>query len=56
VVALTYYTISLIAHVLEGMEGSLGDFHPGPILAVLTPIVAIVIWLAVHRAKALILK
>lgn len=56
VVALTYYTISLIAHVLEGMEDSLGDFHPGPILAVLTPIVAIVIWLAVHRAKALILK
>lgn len=56
VVALTYYSISLIAHILEGLEEGMGGIHPGPILAVLTPVVAVLIWLIVHRAKALILK
>lgn len=56
VVALTYYSINLIAHILEGLSEAYGHFHVGPIVAGLTPVVAIIIWFVIHRAKALILK
>ena len=51
VVALTYYGISLIAHMLEGMEGLGLHFHAGLVMALLTPVVALLMWLTVHRRK-----
>ncbi|MCJ2182818.1 DUF3422 domain-containing protein [Novosphingobium sp. 1949] len=55
VVALSYYGISLIAHMLEGVEAVVPGFHPGPVIAVLTPITLVGMWLGLHHLKSRIL-
>lgn len=55
VVALSYYGISLIAHMLEGIEAIDHGFHPGPIIAVLTPLTVVSMWLGLHHLKKKIL-
>lgn len=56
VVALTYYAVSLLGHLLDAAPAL--DLHIDHDLAVLaaTPLVAVTIWLLVHRAKARVLS
>lgn len=51
VVALSYYTISLLAHVLEGAEHVFG-IDPGMAIALATPLVVALVWLTMRQAKA----
>lgn len=55
VVALTYYGMSLIHYMLEGVEEIGGHIPMGLVIAILTPIVAVTIWLSIHRRKKQIL-
>lgn len=51
VVALSYYGVSLVAHMLEGAEVVVPAIHAAVITAILTPVTAFVIWQYLHRAK-----
>lgn len=55
VVALTYYAISLLAHVLEGVEAMGWHLRAGVVIAVLTPIVGLGMWGAIHGLKKRVL-
>lgn len=55
VVALTYYGMSLIHCMLEGLEDTGAHLPLGLIIAILTPLVALTIWLSIHRRKKQIL-
>lgn len=55
VVALTYYAMSLLAHVLEGMEAMGVHLRATIIVAVLTPIVGLGMWAAIHGLKKRVL-
>ncbi|MBT0667903.1 DUF3422 domain-containing protein [Novosphingobium profundi] len=51
VVALSYYAISLIAHVLEGLERIQPAIHAPLALAALTPLTVLTVTLGLHRMK-----
>ncbi|MBC2665144.1 DUF3422 domain-containing protein [Novosphingobium flavum] len=55
VVALSYYAISLVGHVLDGAEAVLPGVHAGPWLAVLTPCTVAGVWLGLHVLKRRVL-
>lgn len=56
VVALTYYLVALLTHVLEGVSEATMHFNVAVVVAVMTPFLACVMWFAIHHAKARILK
>lgn len=51
VVAISYYAISLIGHVLEGAETFLHGFNPHLAVAIVTPAVLVATWLGLHHLK-----
>lgn len=55
VVALSYYGISLIAKMLEGVEMLHPDFHAHLVVAVLTPVMVAVMYFGLHHLKKRIL-
>ncbi|QVM85143.1 DUF3422 domain-containing protein [Novosphingobium decolorationis] len=55
VVALSYYGISLIAHMLEGVELLAPHFHAHLVVAALTPVMVIGMYLGLHHLKKRIL-
>ncbi|GGZ03202.1 DUF3422 domain-containing protein [Novosphingobium colocasiae] len=51
VVALSYYLIALLGHVLEAAEGFAPRLHAHLVLGVLTPVVVLGMWWAIHALK-----
>lgn len=55
VVALSYYGIGLLSYMLKGLEKTAWHLPATMTIAVLTPLVVLAMWLAIHRLKRRIL-
>lgn len=51
VVALSYYAIGLVSHVIEGFEALEPGLHARVLTAILTPLILALVWYGIHRAK-----
>ena len=56
VVALTYYLVSLFEHVLAGFSENVLHINVELFIAVATPVLALVMWLAIHHARERVLR
>lgn len=56
VVAISYYGVSLLGHMLEGVEAFAPVLHGSAILSVATPIILIGTWLCLHRLRDAVLR
>ena len=56
VVAISYYGVSLLGHMLEGVEAFAPALHGSAILSVATPIILIGTWLCLHRLRDAVLR
>ncbi|WP_261764182.1 DUF3422 domain-containing protein [Kozakia baliensis] len=51
VAAISYYVVSLLAHVIDGLPGFETIMPSGLAVAILTPVVALGVWLTVRRIR-----
>jgi uncharacterized membrane-anchored protein len=51
VVAISYYVVGLLAYLVKGLYGSVPGLADEVVLAVLTPTVVVLVWLALRRMK-----
>jgi uncharacterized membrane-anchored protein len=56
VIAISYYAVSLIEHMLEGFEEVLPGSHAGMAVSVMTPLIVLLTWTAMRRLHKVALK
>lgn len=56
VVAISYYGVSLLGHMLEGIEPFAPDLHASAIVSIATPLILAGTWFCLHRLRNAVLR